>query len=1061
MNQLTTKKVYLLCLLLLLSTLIHGQTAKWAFGAGGNASDGYNFIARDPQSNIITVGSHQGGFTIGNTNMTLFTNFANDIVLTKHDSAGNLLWVRQYYGPDQDHVKKLLCDKAGNIYIAGSFTDSIQIGHIRLIRQTIINDVDGFIAKIDPNGNTCWAITIRSICCLNDLVSSIGLSNDNKHLYATGFLRSTLSSGNQSISPGNGLEAYLIKFDTSGNIVKMAAVPGYIQDLSIDTGENIYLLGTHNSAIGAPAFSNLSGAGVFVTKLDSALSPSFSKYVFTPSASNTNYNGIALVQRILLDRQNNIYITSIINTSVTLHNTALSFTNTSTNPNPGQWWDGLLVKLNSSGNASRGLQFKGDNHDVLKSVYIDPYDSLWACGWYYSSNFNVGNYTFSNSGENDGFIMSMDTAFNLGRKLTIGGNSQDYIAELIVDSLMSLYAAGGSSYNVSLGNNVSVSNVNKWNLLLAKYQVPNPPVPACSLTVNLGPDTGYCNSFSRVLAIANPPAGTSFLWSTNDTTPAITVNQPGSYWVRASHPLCLKSDTIQISVDQTLPSYTSLHDTTLCHTQPIYLSRPTNNARFTRWWNNSSANTVIAAPTLNHAWIEYKNYCGTIRDSMRITRTQPATLNLGPDTTLCSYQHIILQAANPGYRYLWSTGDSSQTIQATNAATYWVEVSNYCGAVRDSITISKLPNPTVYLGADTFICGNGSVTLHSQASYASSLLWSNNAGSSSISVQQPGQYVLTAYNRCASSSDSIYVSKLPVPQVSISGNNYVCKGAQTSLQALANEKVIWSTLDSTNTIIIQQPGKYWVSSANRCGTASDSIQVDARHAPEPRLGNDSTFCNHINITLYANTAASYYTWSSGAKGNNVIGIPVFTPGWYWVDASNICGTARDSMLITKGTLPVVNLGNDTLVKPGFSITLDAGSTGQKYRWSRSVADTLRFLTTSSSGIYWVDVSNICGTKRDSIHIMLNTDSRQPGAPFQFSVFPNPGSHEIKLSTHKGAQLQSLSVVDIMGRTLLHLQNPDASSGLISLDVSGLANGNYWLHIVHSEGLSIIRFSIDR
>jgi hypothetical protein len=63
---------------------------------------------------------------------------------------------------------------------------------------------------------------------------------------------------------------------------------------------------------------------------------------------------------------------------------------------------------------------------------------------------------------------------------------------------------------------------------------------------------------------------------------------------------------------------------------------------------------------------------------------------LGPDTTINQGQSIVLDAGNPGSSYLWSTGDTTQTIEVSQAGIYSVTVTNYCGNDWDDIEVSVI-----------------------------------------------------------------------------------------------------------------------------------------------------------------------------------------------------------------------------------------------------------------------------------------------------------------------------------------------------------------------------------
>ncbi|WP_052594524.1 PKD domain-containing protein [Aureispira sp. CCB-QB1] len=79
--------------------------------------------------------------------------------------------------------------------------------------------------------------------------------------------------------------------------------------------------------------------------------------------------------------------------------------------------------------------------------------------------------------------------------------------------------------------------------------------------------------------------------------------------------------------------------------------------------------------------------------------------------------------------------------------------------------------------------------------------------------------------------------------------------------------------------------------------------------------------------------------------------------------------------------PIVNLGPDTTVC-GNSLMLDAGNTGATFLWNTGA--TTQNLTATASGTYWVDVTDVSGTTRDSIEVILV-------APPNFITQPNDTS----------------------------------------------------------------------
>jgi hypothetical protein len=72
---------------------------------------------------------------------------------------------------------------------------------------------------------------------------------------------------------------------------------------------------------------------------------------------------------------------------------------------------------------------------------------------------------------------------------------------------------------------------------------------------------------------------------------------------------------------------------------------------------------------------------GTVEDDMTLTIYPSPVVDLGPDVTVSNFATVLLDAGNPGASYLWSTGATTQTIEAgsggmTGNITFWVEVTN-------------------------------------------------------------------------------------------------------------------------------------------------------------------------------------------------------------------------------------------------------------------------------------------------------------------------------------------------------------------------------------------------
>lgn len=82
-------------------------------------------------------------------------------------------------------------------------------------------------------------------------------------------------------------------------------------------------------------------------------------------------------------------------------------------------------------------------------------------------------------------------------------------------------------------------------------------------------------------------------------------------------------------------------------------------------------------------------------------------------------------------------------------------------------------------------------------------------------------------------------------------------------------------------------------------------------------------------------------------------------GWLHAELFTSCGKVKDSIYITISDSPgAVNIGPDTTICPGNTITINAHRGYASYLWSNASTDSM--LVVNSPGTYYVDVSDACG-----------------------------------------------------------------------------------------------------
>lgn len=206
----------------------------------------------------------------------------SDLYFLKLDEKGDFQWVQTFGGNGIDVGATLGKDKSGNIYLAGSFSDTVDFdagsGVSTLIAQS---GLEGFVLKTDYNGNFIWAKSFKSTS--NSEVTDIK-SDSNDNLVIIGFLQ-----GKADFDPGPGesflessgvVDIFVVKLNVSGNFLWARSFGGMAVNsmdvaysVTTDLQNNVYVTGAHQGDIDfdpGPGVTLLSTSSseVYLLKLD-------------------------------------------------------------------------------------------------------------------------------------------------------------------------------------------------------------------------------------------------------------------------------------------------------------------------------------------------------------------------------------------------------------------------------------------------------------------------------------------------------------------------------------------------------------------------------------------------------------------------------------------------------------------------------------------------------------------------------------------------------------------------------------------------------------------------
>jgi hypothetical protein len=246
----------------------------WTKQFGTSEDDFIRWIAIDRIGNLYVT-----GYTKGVINERNFGN--EDIMVVKLDSAGSIIWQKQYGTDSTDVGNHIFVDNQGNIYVSGSTKGSMD--------TKSFGNFDGFLLKLDAKGNKSWVKQFGTSA--NDQCKGLIVDNAS-NIYVCGFTEGDLAARNKGK-----WDAFIAKFTDKGEQVKLFQFGTDEFDVAngivIDHEKNIYVGGSTLGNFGGIQEGNGDG---FLLKLTENFEIIWTKQFGTKKWDGVN--GIALNEKI-------------------------------------------------------------------------------------------------------------------------------------------------------------------------------------------------------------------------------------------------------------------------------------------------------------------------------------------------------------------------------------------------------------------------------------------------------------------------------------------------------------------------------------------------------------------------------------------------------------------------------------------------------------------------------------------------------------------------------------------------------------------------------------------
>jgi gliding motility-associated-like protein len=623
-------------------------------------------------------------------------------------------------------------------------------------------------------------------------------------------------------------------------------------------------------------------------------------------------------------------------------------------------------------------------------LWFDVFDNLLA--WTPNIDVSPGSTTFytvvavtngCSTNQEMPIAVSLPTTAYAGNDTTICEGSTFLVTGANATNFTSYFwtsAGDGYFFNPAIMNPTYImgsDDINNGSVTLTLTAVGNGICPDASDDIVLsidrpGPlvitgDTALCEGNVGILLC---DAADSWIWSSGDNTQGILISPAvsQSYSVTATFGVCTVTDDVWVQVNP-YPIANAGNDTTVCMMQPITLTATGGTAY--EWSTGETTASIVVAPasTQTYTVTVIDNNCSTT-DDVTINVNPLPNVDAGANTEICVGSSTTLTASG-GTMYVWNTGENTQSIVVSPLADSWYYVTVSDGICEniDSVQVITKPIPVVDLGADTNICPGSMLILTSSA--GDSYLWSTGCIAQSLieyPISDTTYSVTTTINGC-SASDTINVTVLPIIFASAGPDQMLCQGDSVTLTASGGDTYLWSTGETTESIVVAPSNDaiYQVTVTQGTCSAVASVNVFLNIPPSAYAGPDVNICIGHSTWITA-TGGTSYEWSTGETTESILTDPNTSTTYYVTVSDGICSSV-DSMQLTILPLPIVDATDTVFACPNSAVTLNV-SGAYTYIWQDgSTFNFLNITATTDTVIYVTGFENGCSNIDSSIVIV--------------------------------------------------------------------------------------------
>jgi len=279
-----------------------------------------------------------------------------------------------------------------------------------------------------------------------------------------------------------------------------------------------------------------------------------------------------------------------------------------------------------------------------------------------------------------------------------------------------------------------------------------------------------------------------YIWSQGNTNAVVTALTTGVYTVTTTDAIgCVNIDTVSITDQSVVLQWQAQILNDLCNQNSGSIEIQVNNgvAPYNYTWSNSVQSSLNGTLTAGNYQVTITDSNGCLGvDSFNILAVPGPSIFMQTNALSCFNSSDgailpVISGANGSLSYLWSTGESSSSIQQLGSGSYSLTVTDSLGCTANSSAIISAPGILIdssFIIQETVAgAADGVIETYMSGGTAPYIyLWSNGASTSMIQQLTAGIYTVTVTDANGCTASFIYeILSLPTSVVMESPGKFI------------------------------------------------------------------------------------------------------------------------------------------------------------------------------------------------------------------------------------------------------------------------------------------------